>query len=354
MFFVSNQKNTMTDSFCLRILDEYVDILNSWVDSTDDRNLTPHPIFFSDIDCKGSYWPDFLTNLSESKQEFHPTYQIRSMYIPRNWQIVLYYTNMTRTFCASESPLLVRDFSKEGFDSKERDCVFTTPSQMNWTTDLRSANKITMVSVVPHTKTPYPTSDWTLDMCMGRISSVLGSRNLLIFKPGSIECDRFMESFCKKNPNRPECVCLQEEDLFRNQFCSPLSSDVYCKKFQELSQFVPVTCYSQKCAESGYKFNRMLNNCDVTFCTQMIKLIGNNISIDNTSSIMYCGNKTSNSSAPSPTDAVSFQSDKPPTPSWTWMLVVIGSVILVVILPIAIVIFNQKVTTSSSIPTSVS
>lgn len=99
-------------------------------------------------------------------------------------------------------------------------------------------------------------------------------------------CDDFMRIFCQANPTAPECSCLNAVDNFGRPIPQP-------------------QCFYNKCIENGYWTTNMKETQDcATVCNQIVDIGGSeNVYIDSSKFIQYCGTNNNGSQEPEPTDS---------------------------------------------------
>lgn len=356
----------MTTYDCSQVMEAYATFLSSNVDISGAR---PHPLFFQKTACGGAEWPeraydppnDYLMNNPVANGEFG------GFYIPAGWKVTFTLRNgETFVMPADDStlPVLVTDAS-----------LLRTPQStplLNNVESIRISYPTTPVSLQP-----YTVDNWKYQMCNNQIYTTVGSLAVTSWRMGSPECDTFMQAFCERggvanvgcSPDTPgyiaqlppeysACSCLAESHCLQDTFCqSTTLSDQQCGSAHTLQAVLPVTCFGKYCSAGGYRFGSMLNQkCNVTFCQQVVSLVGNEIYVQGGSTI-WCGNRSytpTPSTTPTPTTTPT-PSGATAVPNYVIIISVVLGMFLCVGLPLAILSYrryykNQKATLPASSP----
>lgn len=281
-------------SNCTSVIAAYADFLSNNPDLDMPR---PHPLFFSHAQCAAQMWPQFDEAFPVGQRvnlPFAPN--LAALYVPAYWTVVLWLDfadnpdHLTsRTFCSSNSPVLLSSLESVFFNAVRPNCQFAAPPQFTTLSILNNVRSVSMTPTVPLTTRPYTTACWKFDMCNGYITTNMNGTNLASYAGGSQECDAVMRDFCgasdgyecRLNPQAgdnlalPECACVKDEMDIRDTFCHPGDTSQQCLDAGKFQQFVPVICFGKNCAFNGYRFGRMLSQkCNVTLCQQLINKIG--------------------------------------------------------------------------------
>jgi hypothetical protein len=135
-----------------------------------------------------------------------------------------------------------------------------------------------------HEPSTLDTSDWFIQMCMGKTGPSIGNVPHVLWTPGSTACDNFMTDLCMNSKDgklNPVCSCIREQEEMQKSDTLPTM----------------VTCYGDTCMSTGYIFpNMRMEACGSTMCTQQTN--GLNIEHDESGHsnhqqinlIMNCGN----------------------------------------------------------------
>lgn len=332
----------------MNFLAQYADTLNA----ADPLNtgVRPHPILFSGVNCSGTPWPPESTEPVPNQVFGNATgtSSFGSIYIPPLWSVRLFTggggtgDSVTLPKSGSNSfPILITDTSTTFFPSG-------TPITNN------VASSFISPPIVDNQ--PYTAADWQLDMCMNRISTVVGAQHLTSWQIGSPECDLFMNSYClpvsqltcapgstqiAPLTTNTECVCLVEQNCLRDTFCEPGSTNPNCTGSTDaFALFVPVTCFGKQCSVSGYRWSYMnQQRCTVTLCEQIISLVGESI-VRKGGSTLFCGNysipipTTTATAAPVPVSSQGLE-------LWMWVLIGIGIFVVAIVGPLSYLIYRQ-------------
>lgn len=330
-------------STCLDFLAQYAEFLDA---NTNISGVRPHPIFFSQVNCSGTSWPNWSTEPTADliyNNPVNPTFG--SMYIPPLWTVTLSNSGVSpRTFPSfqgSNSPVLIPDVATTFYN--------------NGVSILNNVALVIIIQPLLPGFVPYTVPMWQLDMCMNRISTVVGAQHLTSWQGGSLECDAFMDTYCQPvahlscAPNSTqiaplnqyaECVCKVEQNCLRDTFCNPDSENPNCTDQDAFALFVPVTCFGKQCSISGYRWQYMLQSrCNVTLCQQIISLVGDNIVVKG-GSTLFCGNSeipiVSVTTSPSPP-----QTTTEVLPLWAWVLIGIAVFIVAIAGPLSYLVYRQ-------------
>ncbi len=335
----------MAATVCLDFLNNFADLLSS---NTDATGIRPRPVMFSEVNCSGSAWPDpTLTQRVDADTVYtNPSStDLGSFWLPPGWQVQFDTPSGTITIPENGPqtlPLLVTDVSIESFAS-----------------DLAAVNSIQVIYPFIDNSPEKGTltdSDWKLAMCTNKISTTVGARHLTSWQQSSAECDTFMQGYCapvsgrscgagKTVPDvlplefRP-CVCLVEENCFKEVFCEPGNSNPSCANDDAFQEFIPVTCFGKNCSAEGYRFGRMVDQrCSITLCQQIINLVGSQITVRGGATI-WCGNRAiplTSTSPPAPT----VRSSGTELPEWAWALIGVAAFFLFIAVPLAVIVYRR-------------
>jgi len=344
----------MTSSNCLNFLAQYADTLNA-VNGTN-TGVRPHPILFSGINCTGTPWPPTSDEpiANEIFGNATGTSSFGSIYIPPLWQVRLF----SQPGGGGNNVILPYDETKFLPIVNSLPVLITDTSSIFYTFGPSVENNVASSYITPPTvnQQPYTAADWQLDMCMNRISTVIGAQHLTSWQIGSPECDRFMDGYClpvsqltcvpgtteiAPLTTNTECVCLVEQNCLRDTFCETGTTNPNCTGTkQAFALFVPVTCFGKQCSVSGYRWSYMnQQRCTVTLCEQIISIVGESIVVSG-GSTLFCGNF----SIPIPTTTVS----PPPVtetsevlPVYAWVLIGIAVFIVSIAGPLSYLIYRQ-------------
>lgn len=333
---------------CLQFLSTYANFLNANASNADITGYRPHPIFFSGYDCSGDVWPTLSDEPPLGQTINNPTdvsghvgTAFGSFFVPTGWTVTLTDTQgATGQYGNSGLPLLV------------------TQSDNTLINNVSITNNIVSASLTAPTGTATP-NDWKLQMCMNQITTLVGAQRIVSWQPASLECDAFMTSYCASvagqtcAPNSTEigvvapqylpCVCLIENNCIRDSFCEPGNTNPACQgTAQSFALFIPVQCFGKQCSESGYRWNYMSQQCNLTLCQQIISLIGNDVTVTG-SSTLYCGQETvpltSVTTTPVPLTSAVVQE---PISSLLWLVIAVVGFVLAVTVPLAIIVYYRR------------
>jgi len=341
----------MTSSNCLNFLAGYADTLNAV--NNINTGIRPHPILFTGVNCSGNSWPP-VTSEPLANQIFDNPFgsSFGSIYIPPLWQVRLFSANggggQNVVLPNDKGAPLVSDFP----------VLITDTSTTLFIQGANVTNNVGSSYITPPTvnQQPYTVADWQLDMCMNRISTVVGAQHLTSWQIGSPECDAFMDGYClpvaqlscapgstqiAPLTTNTECVCLVEQNCLRDTFCEPGSTNPACTSTQQaFALFVPVTCFGKQCSVSGYRWSYMnQQRCTVTLCEQIISIVGESIVVKG-GSTLFCGNY----SIPIPTTTVTAAPVPVTSESlalWIWVLIGVAIFIVAIAGPLSYLIYRQ-------------
>jgi hypothetical protein len=353
---------TMTDFIaCYKFLQNYAEFLSA------NPNFRPHPILFSAPFCQGSYWPAFdvdpnVTNQILTTDNLFSSNYFGSLYIPSGYQVLLNSADNSTSFTFPSNPFHPYTLSP----------VLLNVNQLFYPNNQTIQNNVKSVSItgpmrfnnqgVNGTWTPDTFSEWAYRRCMGKEQTVVGLSPLTSYESGSDECETYMTAFCEANPDDSACTCIQDEKTLHDQFCNHLSNDDTlhedCNNMTMFSAKVPTVCFGSKCASTGYRFQRFRQaNCNVTYCQQVIQLVGNDVSISGASNL-WCGNDTlensvnnnsnnnniNNNNNNNASNIIAPVSDTPSATLswWQWMLIFMGVILVCIIFPIFFILRSKS------------
>lgn len=370
-------------SGCYDKLRNYSDFLSNNDTQINSDNPLPHPLFFSDVDCKGDMWPSFDSFIDE-KVPLSPVNftTFESFYLPSNWQMFVQDAGgSSRLFCSSQNPITIEDIDRVNYDLDIANNTCQTGDHNIDPTTVTLKNVIGEVQVqrvVPNTGRgtitsagtstgvgigiEYSTDCWKYQMCNNQTGTIVGSNYITSWDMGTEECDLFMGGLDNKggwcsetggypcqrivdstvsNFTLPACACLKDEQDLQHNFCQPNNTSSQCDSQGSFKEFIPVTCFGKNCSLTGYRFHRMQNQqCKMTLCEQTINLIGDSIVID-TESTIYCGTKVVSDVSPTVT-AIVINSGSGTLETYEWALIVLFTIVLFVLLPLSIILFRRS------------
>lgn len=360
---------------CLQVLSDYAGFLNAnpltqMTDANGNPNpnpvtgVRPHPLFFSGTNCSGRQWPPREQEPVDGESIANPAttpFAFGSLYIPPGWTVEFTdKQNNKGVYPQQGSNLPILLASTEG--------VTLGNNAFGIANNIASV-KIFYPRYDGSADRVYSLDQWKLDMCLNRVSTLVGSQQLLSWHGGSNECDQFMTAYCKPVADltcatnsteiapladkfRP-CACLVEQNCIRDTFCQPGSPISVCPEPSKLAAYVPVSCYGKNCSLSGYRWAYMQKQpCNITLCNQVINLVGKDI-VRKGSANLWCGNKSiAVEPAPSvtpiptvtPTPVDPNASTSADMPTWSWLLIGIAIFAIAVALPLAIIVYRQAAT----------
>jgi len=279
---------------CVAGLSNYADYLSNTPQAAVPM---PRPILFNasnaSVPCGAEYAPSFE---SDSMSGVTMPFQTRAtIWVPTGWQV-----EVRRPAALVNVPIVLR------FPSQP-----APGPTMHFDVSL---NRLISVTMIPPEKQNTlglsVTDEWKYLMCTRRRSTIIGSRFITSYQPGSAECDAFFDTFCAarcpaalrscaegstgaNNTCHTECVCLADERDMRCALGISLGTTVGAAGntgATDLTPILPVACMGKRCSAEGYKWSRMLRQqCNIMLCQQTVDLAGSNIAISGKLEL-HCGN----------------------------------------------------------------
>jgi hypothetical protein len=337
---------------CLDVLYNYANFINANATSTDVTGYRPHPLFFSGTNCSGEMWPPMASEPSVGTMVANPSKisgnpaAFGSFYVPQGWSVTLYSNGNSGQFPSAGTtlPLLIADVSTTLINSQY------------------IINAVQTIMMNPPSSAPA-IANWQFQMCTGSLYTLVGAQRIVAWRPGSIECDAFMTSYCAPvatqgcDANSTEvgviesqylpCVCMIEQNCLQATFCEAGSTNPSCQSNSAFALFIPPTCFGKRCSSQGYRWGYMQQQkCNLTLCQQIISLVGNDIIVSG-SSTLYCGETAIPvaltsivSPSVSPSDVVTAELEAFSTTIWL-LIGIVGFVVLITV-PLAIIVYRRS------------
>lgn len=298
-------------SNCQEVLSNYAGLLeNNALDSSNDV-IRPHPLFFTSKNCQGSTYPAQNEEPEYGKLIDNPNVSdaVQSMYIPSGYTVNFVTSKGTYTYKAIE-PQIITDMSLFLIQvtiplpvgglpvSEQQDKVITRKYSVP---DLKSYSLLPPMDEQGNYET---LSSWKLSHCYKNRYSYVGNSVLNSFKPQSIECDAFMNSYCNPLLANLSCSLSSNAAILKDGIAPDLThreNACSCKLEKKCQQNIfgvetaakmPIVCTGKNCSLEGYKNKEDFEQpCNLTLCRQIVEVSGKNI-VNSGSQTLYCGTKS--------------------------------------------------------------